>query len=97
MNSGLQCLLASPLVSSTLQSDINKKGLKNKCLALSYNKIIENRKRGKVTKDKLRNLKKYIATENERFKGNGQEDVAELISTLICGISKQKLIFPMYY
>ena len=92
MNSGLQCLLASPLVSSTLVSDIKNKGSIDGDIALSFKRIIESRERGKVTSDELRSLKRNVATQNDRFIGNNQEDVVEFISTLIDGIDKYNIV-----
>ena len=50
---------------------------------IQWNKIM-----CEIEKDNLKALKEQVSKHNKRFIENNQEDGAEFLSTLICGIGK---------
>ena len=95
MSSVLQCLLASPLISTTFNGLKWKRQI-NKDLVASYKKIIESREKGFISNYALQQFKFQVSKHNKRFKECNQEDAAEFLSTFISEISKHNLIFVLY-
>ena len=88
MNSALQCLLVTPLASKTICTRPLSLNSNKENLATTFTKIIESRKNNEISEEDLKKLKKQVSILNKRFSKKTQEDAAEFLSTLICGISK---------
>ena len=81
-------MLATPLIESSLSSKLNLSSPSEGNLAKYFKELIEHRKAGEVPRSIVKNLKENVALHNNRFKKYNQEDAAEFLSTLICGIGQ---------
>ena len=100
MNSALQCLLVTPLVSKTICTRLLSLDSNKENLATTFTKIIKSRENNEISEEDLKKLKKQVSIFNNRFSKKTQEDAAEFLSTLICGIGKLvyiRWIYPNFY